>query len=444
VGGGREAAGTARLRGALLTDNHGNFIEPANVSSVGPPAERLNTLMITPTSTDWRYPPGTPEGDAIACIGAKEAQGIDIRAEYQGYSDLLATELQGSIANMKIEALKPVPGTGLTCTPTQKQFDDAKAQLVDELDQVAKVRTYMRELSSPDLASADTVWGQAITLSDELEGVLDEEEQQREVIADSLGLVATLLDLIAPGISTFLSGKKIEKISHAVEASAATFELASRSIERGFAGAENEDIRVAANGLATELQIKAKSTTAAFEQLGDVLVSDPGKLAEVGGNYHCKIGVGGCPEGMEEYSATDSEIKELTNVALRGMGREIYSTLVPRMYQTWDTGLTSFPGDPYDHFFCVGARSPFGTVPSDQYAPSLERVNYGHPSLYRIYLSVRSATYWEAIPEKVAHRMFGDPGPTWNVGGLGMDLLTYLREMDERFTPGSYPCSDGK
>ncbi len=437
-GGGREAGGAgdpARLRGALLTDNNGNFVEPANVSSIGPPAERLNTLMITPTSTDWRYPPGTPEGDAIACIGAAEEQGIDIRAEYRGYSDILATELQGFVANMKIEKLKPVPGTALTCKPTQRQFDDAKAQLVDELGHVAKVRTYLRELSSPDLATGDLVWGQAVTLGDELKEVLDEEEQQREVIVDSLGLAATLLDLIAPGISTFLSGKKIEEITHAVEASAAAFELASRSIERGFAGQENEDIRVAANGLATQLQIKAKATAAAFEQLGDVLVSDPQKLAEVGGNYHCKIGVGGCPERMEEYSATKDEIKELTDVAVRGMGREIYSTLVPRMYQTWDTGLTSVPGDPFDHFHCLGSSSPFGTVPADQYAPSLERVNYGQPSLYRIYLSVRSATYWEAIPKEVAERMFGEPGASWNVGGLGMDLLTYLREMDERFTP---------
>ncbi len=446
-GGGHEAGGSgspARLRGALLTDNHGNFIEPANVSSIGQPAERLNTLMIEPTSTDWQYPPGTPEGDAIACIGAAERQGIDIRSRYQGYDDSLAIELGVSVANMKIETLLPVPGTTLACTPTPTQFEAAKAQLVDELDHVAKVRTYLRELSSPNLATGALVWGEAVTLGAELKEVLDKEEQEREVIVDSLGLVATLLDLIAPGISTFLSGKSIKKITHAVEASAAALELTARSIERSYSGAESEDIRVAANGLAIQLQIKARSTTAAFEQLGDVLVSDPQKLAEVGGNYHCTIGVGGCPAGLEEYATTTTEIKELTNVALRGMGREIYSTLVPRMYQTWDTGLTSFPDDPKGHFTCIGSTSPFRVVPSDQYAPSLERVNYGQRSLSRIYLSVRSATFWEAIPKEVAERMFGEPGATWNVGGLGMDLLTYLREMDERFTPGSYTCGYGK
>lgn len=442
-GGGREAGGAgnpARLRGALLTDNNGNFIEPANVSSIGPPAERLSTLMITPTSTDWKYPPGTPEGDAIACIGAALEQGIDIRSGYRDYGDTLALALRGDVTALSLAALKPVVGTGLTCTPTQQQFDDAKAQLVGELGHVAKVRIYLHQLSSPDLLAGDRVWGQAVTLGDELDEVLEEEEEQREVIASSLGLAATLLDLIAPGISTFLSGKNIKKITHAVEASAAAFELVSRSIERDSAGRENEDVRAQAHELATKLQNKAQTTVAAFEQLGDVIVSDPQKLAEVGGNYHCKIGPGGCPEGMEEYSTTDADIKELTDVVVRGMGREIYSTLVPRMYQTWDAGLTAFPSDVFAHFFCVGSRSPFNVVPSDQYAASLERVNHGQRNLYRIYLSVRSATYWEAIPKEVAERMFGEPGESWNVGGLGMDLLTYLREMDERFSPGTYTC----
>jgi hypothetical protein len=144
---------------------------------------------------------------------------------------------------------------------------------------------------------------------------------------------------------------------------------------------------------------------------------------------------------MEEYAATDAELNDLTNDALRGVGRELYSKLIPKMYQTWDTGLTQYPDHPYDHFYCTGTSSPYGKIPDDQRAASLERVDYGQPNRYRMYLSVRSHTTWHAIPEDVSQRMFGPIGDTWETGGLAMDRLAYLRDMKERFEPGSYSCA---
>jgi hypothetical protein len=435
----------ARLRGALLTDNSGYFIRPANVSSVGPPAERINEMMVTPTRSDWKYPDAsTPEGATIQCIGAHLGKGIDIRATYR---ELLtasdATDLHDDVADTKLNQLAPVPEASLTCTPTQQQFDDAKGQLLTELGWVANVRGYLTALTAPATAKGDLVFGQALTLGNKLKEALDEEEQQQAVTAAALGFVATLLDLIAPGVGSFV--KDAEKISHALEATAGAFELAARGVERDADGSESDDPRVAAVELAAELQLKAASTVAAFTQIGDVIVADPNKLAEVGLNQHCTPNtVGGCREGMEEYAANGDELAELTDVALRAMGRELYSTLIPKMYTTWDTGLTAFPDDPYAHFYCTGTSSPFGKVPATQYAASLERVNYGQPNVSRVYLSIRSATTWHWIPEEITERMFGPTGDTWETGGLGMDRLAYLRDMPERFEPGSYSCSFDK
>jgi hypothetical protein len=153
-----DAAGRAeqaRLRGALVPDR-ASQLRPANVSSVGPPAERINQMMVRPTSTAWRYPDaGSGPGAAIQCIGAALAQGTNIRAIYSDQTtEAAATSLQNDVRNLGIEDLEPVDGTSLACTPSAADFAAAQKQLVKELGWVAHVRGYLTALSTPEAAQA--------------------------------------------------------------------------------------------------------------------------------------------------------------------------------------------------------------------------------------------------------------------------------------------------
>jgi hypothetical protein len=189
------------------------------------------------------------------------------------------------------------------------------------------------------------------------------------------------------------------------------------------------------------LQQKAQAATAAFTQIGDVLVSDPTKLAEVGRWASCTPNVpGGCPPGLEEYAATGADVADLTNVSLRAMGRSIYQTLVTKTYPTWDTGITHYPNDPYSNFYCTGTSSPFGKVPPSAYASGSDSVS--NSGMARVYLMIGSGATWRWAPKKVTDRMFGPTGDTWDEAGLGMDPLTVMRNSPNRFEPSStYSCS---
>ena len=446
-GGGYEAAGddaSARLRGALAPNDR-SLLRPANVSSVGPPAEGINQMVVQPTGTDWKYPDAsTGPGAAIQCIGAALKVGIDIRDDYTNLLTLAeATALQGEVTNLKRDQLFPVPDTGLTCHPTEADFQTAQAQLVEELGWVGQVRDYLKDLSTPEAAKGDIVWGQARTLGDELKKEIANEQSGKTVTADALAIVSSLLDLIAPGIGTTI--QDAEKVTAAVEATAATFGLASSGIARAADGGPDVDPGVQADELAAHLELKARAATAAYTQIGNVLISDPNKLEVVGKNANCTPNVpGGCAPGMDQYAATGPEIANLTNVSLRALARTLYKTLVTQVWPIWDTGVTEDPSNPYDNFYCTGTSSPFRNAPPSAYASGLDSVSYGNPAKSHVYLMIRSGATWYYPSQPLMNRMFGPTGDTWDQGGLGMDPLTVMRDSANHFEPGSYSCSFDK
>lgn len=445
--GGNEAAGQgdqARLRGAFAPDRR-SLLRPANVSSVGPPAERINQMMVTPTRTSWATYDGASAASeqAIQCIGAVLKVGVDVRG---GYVDLTtqaeATGRRDDVASVTYADLRPVPGTALTCALPKSAFDVGKSRLMTELRWVGRVRDYLAVLSAPEAAKGGVVWGQAVTLGDALKQAQTDSSAE-EVAADALGIVEALLDLIAPGVETAI--RDAEKLTRVVSAAAGTFELASDSLSAAADGGPNVDPRVAADDLAVALQQKAQAATSAFTQIGDVIVSDPVKLAEVGTYARCQPNApGGCDPGYEEYAATDEEIADLTDVSLRALGRTIYGTLVTQIYPTWDVGATQFPNDPYANFSCTGASSPFGRLPSSAWSSGLDAVGYGVAPRSRFFLLIGSGATWEWPPPAITDRMFGATGDSWDRGGLGMDPLSTMRDSQNRFVPGSYRCAFGQ
>ena len=82
-------------------------------------------------------------------------------------------------------------------------------------------------------------------------------------------------------------------------------------IARAADGGPDIDPGVQADKLAEHLELKAQAATAAYTQIGNVLVSDPNKLEVVGTNAKCTPNVpGGCAPGMDQYAATGPEIAD--------------------------------------------------------------------------------------------------------------------------------------
>ncbi|HST42836.1 MAG TPA: hypothetical protein VLK58_25155 [Conexibacter sp.] len=445
-------ADAARLRGALVPDR-ASQLRPTNVSSVGAPAERINQMMVRPTSSAWRYPDASSgPGAAIQCIGAALAQGTNIRAIYSDLTtEAAATALQNDVKNLDLEDLEPVDGTSLVCTPAAADFASAQKQLVRELGWVAHVRGYLTALSTPEAAQGGAIWGQALTLGNELDGELAATDANAPFVVDALGFVASMVDLLVPGAGRLLEdgveegvleGEKLaENVTGALSTTSALFWLASTGVQRAADGGPSLDETVAATDLANHLMLKAQAATAAFTPIGDVIVSDPQKLEEVGRWARCRAGVpGGCKAGFEEYAATPAEIERLTDVSLRAMGRTVYGTLVPRAFPSWDVGTTTHPDNP-PLFFGCDVTSPFTGAPASSYAAGFDRIENGQRR-WRVFLMVHSGSSWSWASQKVDDRMFSPTGDTWDVAGLGMDRLATMRDTPERFdaSGASYTC----
>lgn len=445
-----DAAGSAeraRLRGALVPDRTSQ-LRPANVSSVGPPAERIAQMMVRATSTAWRYPDASSgPGAALQCIGAALGQGVDLRAVYTDQlTESDATALQNAVRNVDVDDLAPVAGTGLDCAPSDADFAAAQKQLVKELGWVAHVRGYMRALSTPDAAQGGAIWGQALTLGNELDDELSRIDANSPFVVDALGFVASMIDLLAPGAGLALEDglrevedgeRLVENVTAALSTTSGLFWLANTGVQRAADGGPTLEENVAATDLANHLMLKAQAATASFTQIGDVIVSDPVKLEEVGRWARCRAGVpGGCPAGLEEYAATPGELERLTDVSLRAMGRTIYGTLVPRVFSPYDTGTTVDPGNPALFFGCT-VGNPFNGAPRGSYAAGFDRIENGQRR-WRVFLMLNGGS-WAHPAQRDVDRMFGPTGDTWDVGGLGMDRLATLRDSSERYEM-SYTC----
>ncbi|MDW5594113.1 hypothetical protein VSS74_07190 [Conexibacter stalactiti] len=439
-----DAAGRAeeaRLRGALVPDR-ASQLRPTNVSSVGPPAERINQMMVRPTSTAWRYPDASSgPGAAIQCIGAALAQGTNIRAIYSDLTtEAAATSLQNDVRNLDLDDLEPVDGTSLACAPAAADFAAAQKQLVRELGWVAHVRGYLTALSTPESAQGGAIWGQALTLGNELDGELAATDANSPFVVDALGFVASMIDLLVPGAGRLvedgveegvLEGEKLaENVTGALSTTSALFWLASTGVQRAADGGPSLDETVAATDLANHLMMKAQAATAAFTPIGDVIVSDPQKLEEVGRWARCRAGVpGGCKAGFEEYAATPAEIDRLTDASLRAMGRTIYGKLVTRAYPSWNLGTTVDPDNPPLFFSCAAGR-PFDGAPRSSYAAGFDAIENGQRR-WRVFLMLHGG--WTHPSQKVVDRMFTPTGDTWDVAGLGMDPFATLRDTPEVF-----------
>lgn len=424
----------ARLRGALAPDAAGK-LRPANVSHADAPAERLQRLLLAPPTTAWPLDDDRGASAALTWIGQQVPQlGGDPR---QAYWRQAASTI--AVARTAVDRLRyPSDASGFTA----RDFATAQDQLLTELDWVANVRDYFARLAFPSETAGRTVWQEASILQNRLEAEVDlAKEAAEQTTGGWMAVLESLLSLASGGTLSLNAAHSIEALIHvamaAVEAGEASWELMH-------AGGEpiDENPRVRADELAVSLQHRSQRTVDALYRMGNAIISDPRKLAEVGRWAGClpNAASGGCPAGFEEYAVTPAATQQATTLARMALERTLYAELVPLSFPVWDLGLTANP-DPAQNLTCTGSlwlSSPFYDAPRAAWTSAVEDAGTATmPPLSRTLILVRRDGLRYSWPsQRVLDRMLGPVSGIDEESGLGLSPYELMRDAENRFEPG--------
>jgi hypothetical protein len=430
-GGGTEIATPgARLRGVLVPDAH-SLMTPANVSADGPPAERLQQLIVRNPVTRWPLDGQPGPRAALAWLGGQVPQlGPHPRSAYW----LKGTTLDTEHVREQLKGLRMPANAGFGA----EDFDTARRQLLQELLWVGNVRSYLGQLSQPYLTTIQQAFPASTTLADRLETELNVAREEAEFSADWFELVESLLSF-AGGFEGALAKEAAHIANFVLETATAAMEASRFGYESSFDGSAeiDDDRRLKADELAEALTRRAQQSISALERMGNAIVSDPTKLKEVGRYGGCTD----CADGYEEYGLVQADVTESVELASLSLERVLYGQLVTRSFPVWDTGLARDPR-PYERFLCNGGyalNSPFDGAPELASAKSLEELDpTGAATRWRTSIMVTRHQYVYGWPsEQVLHRMF-DPVDLLDPdgGGLAMTPRDVMRERQVVYEPG--------
>ena len=484
-GNGVEAVGdNARIRGVLVPDDQSNFT-PANIvagdetrfdaaRNIGEPPEKLIGIALqAPGATPWPGDPGAdpdswgPDCDAqntpgvraaISFIGARTPRlNADPRTQYwlEGYGMDTAT------VKSDMDTFAQYADYHWKTPVTAQEFASAKCQLKFELDLLAKVQTYLKELAYPGRTAGADAWAATQSVANTLKGDLahlnEEAEMALEAIEGGFGIIANLLDL-GSVVSAVKDWKDME---HFLLASAAALELTSDAFDLAWDGSsattDPNELQVKADEVGEKLQEQATAASRAFETLFDIIVSDPDKLMKIGLHGGCVPGSSYCSGEWEELVWNDDLKDELSDVADLVQERTVYEHLVPYAFPVWNTGLTyscaerpckpdtgpDIAGDPLQFHSGHEIQRPFTNAPAESYYVALEELDpdaaydpaQGGDNIWRVWLSVAYESllyYW--ADQATLDRMFTpvNEADVTHTKGLGIDPLEFMMHAWER------------
>jgi len=419
----------ARLRGALVPDNESLF-RAVSTSAGGALPERLNQLLLQAPSDDWPLDNDPKASQALADIGKQAELTSNPRAAFVKtlHQPEDARQAEDDVDAAEMPSNAPYAAA---------DFERARHELLLELRQVARTRLYFSKLASPAEGGNSEIWAAVSSLADRLRTdikVADDDEAE----VDPFAFLEAFSDLLAP----FFKSDDVQKVLYVVST---IWETASDLYDTDYGGASTIDSqpRIRADALASTLTNKARTTVLSIERMGDVVVSDPLKLAEVGTYGNC---TSPCDPGYEEYSTDGIDVA--VPLLQRSLQRSVYEELVPLSFKVWDTGLTSLDlTDPNntEGFDCSpDPRSPFdnGTqAPPLSYAGSVDDYDPQRKvSRSRVYVMVRKDTNFSWPDDEILKRMFGpvsqDEDP--DAGGLGISPQDLMREAVREGPPKQY------
>jgi hypothetical protein len=414
-----------RLRGVLVRDRQSRFTT-TEVSATGAPADALTRLALAPPGTGkWPLSGDAGAERALAYIGeAVTGLGADPRASY---TEERITEATDGGMLREIEAVKYPGGTGFS----EEQFAAARAELLKEVAAVARVRTYLGELADPAEKAGESSWTEVDQLEIELKNQLEILKNEGKVTFNWVSFVQTLFQLA--GIPEGVTGR----LKQFIQTAASLSGLSSQFYSRDWAGSPNGGNEILAVNLAKELRHQSELSADSVWGIGNLIVSDPEKLFELG--EHAKCAPAQCGEKYAQFAYTVDMADLAKAQVLRARDRTIYEALVPASYPIWDTGLAKNPDLTDESFFCLAgaAASPFEGAPALSHAISLDQLDPASgEGEWRTYISVAHDRSYGWAPVKVLERMF-HPVPD-NVdaadGGLGIEAAAFMRKAHRSHT----------
>jgi hypothetical protein len=266
-------------------------------------------------------------------------------------------------------------------------------------------------------------------------------------------------------VAPYLSYEEFENVARVVETFSAATDLSGSLFEGRWDGSARtpQERRVEADKLAEEIAAQAQTTAFAYTRMGDMIVSDPTKLAELGKWARCDPD-GGCgPDGRyAEYALTANAQTVNGAVATRAVERELYRQLVPLAFPVWNTGMTrELPSETDDWhdsvlnpFKCTpNANNPFLGSPASAHFAFLQQIDPANPGVYgrvghweltrnvsQVSLMVaRSHSVYSWPSETILNRMFDpiDPSDPADGAGLGLSPAEVMLNPTSVYEPPS-------
>jgi hypothetical protein len=399
------------------------------------PMDALGALTVQAPTPSWPLDDDPGAKQALSYLGSQDARlGPDPRSAYwiQGFEDISEWR---DIADV-VEDVDYPDGQGFSAA----DFDKAQRQLIKELRWVYRVRSYLDQVTTPFQDNSGVAWADTHTIADKVYKALHPPADSQVAIS-VLQVLSSLLKMIGP----FTDG------ATTVAAGAIDLGINLFGATQGGAPTAN-DLDVAADDLANELESQAKDSQETIDRMGDVLVSDYAKLSVVGPNALCNPTAPGCDR---QWSFTADDRRQASTMFQRGIERTAWERLLPLGYTVLQlripNGMRPRPLD-IASYHCR-TYNPFSNVDYKDAVSVAVPVNLDSPTGlwdFQTYVIAEtpSGEHGGYPPQDMLDRMFGPVSKSREVakGGLGISMPAYALSAKRTFWEGSldnenYYCS---
>ena len=241
---------------------------------------------------------------------------------------------------------------------TLKQYEAAKAELWQELEWVATTREYLHRLSQPFAENGLKSYVTVQEIGDKI--YKESSASDSNTSLEWVEFTSIMLKLAGP-LTLHATNTLGELLDLGVWAFGSTPE--GRPTYDG--------VEIKAHELGSALMKQMESTVGTYRAMGDVIVSDPKKLAEVGKHGGCNPEKGSCPSG---FAFNEEDKLEVSAGLSRSVQRLSYERLVPLAYEVFKlrhkNGPETTPPDP-QRYACGFAH------PWSEFSPARPRTGIG-------------------------------------------------------------------
>jgi hypothetical protein len=416
----------------ILRPDRRSLMRPAQISSLYP-TESLAGVVMEPPTTKWPL-----EGNLGAMKAFRWLGGVDKRLGAEPRVAYWSQELDADTWNTigkevaaKTYAEVPAPQQAEF---SKAQFEEARKELSQELFWVAKVREFLDHLSKPFEKERFASWAQAQTIADEIYS--ETKPPDTETTLHWIEFTSIMLKLAGP-LTAHVSNEMGEVLDLGVWAFGADKE--------GHPSYDGVSIKAHALGKTLSEQMAAAAAT--YEAMGDVIVSDPKKLALVGTYALCKPG----PGCKEAFSFDAPERKRASADLRRSVERLTWEKLLPLGFNTYRLHKDKEPefvaGKPRSiHKYACGWYAPWKYFNEFQTQQSvgnmlLELDPQGTNNRWQILVFARPEGNYGYAPDEKVLKNLTEPVPKDNSPeqkGLGISMEKLISEEEtELWSPNS-------